>query len=159
MNFAVTHVLPVTMRIIALLLMSLLTTPAPDFSLTDSKGAAVKLSSYRGKVVLLNFWATTCGGCKVEIPWFVEFQSKYKRAGLDVIGISLDDDGWKSVKPYLQKHKINYRVAVGNEDIEKRFGVEALPLTLLIDREGRIAATYAGLVDKVACEKEIRKLL
>src|SRR6267154_4602521 len=157
MNLAVARILPGTMRIIALLLMSLMSTQAPELSLTDSKGAPVKLSSYRGKVVLLNFWATTCGGCKVEIPWFVEFQNKYRREGLAVIGVSLDADGWKSVKPYLRQHKINYTVAVGNEDIEKRFGVEALPLTLLIDREGRIAATHSGLVDKEACEKEIRE--
>src|SRR5881394_1609605 len=81
---------------------------APDFSLEDSSGALIKLSGYKGRVVLLDFWATWCTGCKQEIPWYMEFQDKYKKDGLSAIGVSLDDDGWKSVKPFLQEHKINY---------------------------------------------------
>src|SRR5260370_27874323 len=78
---------------------------APGFTLKDSKGAAIRLSDYKGKVVLLDFWATTCGGCKVEIPWFIEFQNQFKDSGLAfkdsglaVIGVALDEDGWKVVK-------------------------------------------------------------
>ena len=122
--------------------------------------SSVQLSKYKGKVVLLNFWATTCGGCKVEIPWFIEFQARYRSRGFVVIGVSMDDDGWKSVKPYLKEKRINYPIVVGNENLARRYGgVDALPLTLLIDRAGNIAASYTGLVDKETCENEIRTLL
>ena len=81
--------------------------PLPEVALTDDKGAPVSLSTYKGHVVLLDFWATWCTGCKEEIPWFMEFQDKYNKTGLTVVGASLDDDGWKSVKPFLREHKIN----------------------------------------------------
>ena len=80
--------------------------PLPEVALSDSNGASVDLSAYKGRVVLLDFWATWCEGCKEEIPWFMEFQNKYKKTGLTVVGASLDD-GWKSVTPYLREHKIN----------------------------------------------------
>jgi peroxiredoxin len=134
--------------------------PAPDFRLEGAGRSSVQLSKYKGKVVLLNFWATTCGGCKLEIPWFIEFQARYQSRGFMVIGVSMDDDGWKSVKPYLKEKKVNYPIVVGNEDLARQYGgVEALPLTMLIDRDGKIAASYTGVVDKVACETEIRALL
>jgi peroxiredoxin len=132
---------------------------APDFTLTDAKGAPVKLSAYKGRVVLLDFWATWCTGCKVEIPWYVEFQSKYKRSGLSALGVSMDDDGWKSVKPFLQQHKINYPTVIGNWDLGDRFGFNSMPATLLIDRDGRIADLHVGMVDKAAFENEIQTLL
>src|ERR1700676_5501976 len=133
--------------------------PAPDFTLTDSAGSSVTLSAYKGKVVLLDFWATWCGGCKVEIPWYMEFQKKYKASGLSVIGVSMDEDGWKSVKPFLEKQQVNYPVVIGNPDLAKRYMVDAMPMTLLIDREGKIAASHVGMVDKGAFEGEIRVLL
>jgi peroxiredoxin len=132
---------------------------APDFTLTDAKGAPVKLSAYKGRVVLLDFWATWCTGCKVEIPWYVEFQSKYKNRGLSALGVSMDDDGWKSVKPFLQQHKINYPIVIGNWDLGDRFGFSSMPATLLIDRDGRIADVHVGMVDKAAFENEIQTLL
>jgi peroxiredoxin len=134
--------------------------PAPDFTLTDSAGSPVKLSTYKGKVVLLDFWATWCGGCKVEIPWYVEFQSKYRKDGLAAIGVSMDDDGWKSVKPFLEQHKLNYPVVIGNQDLASRYGgLPSLPMTLLIDRDGKIAELHAGMVDKSAFENKIKALL
>jgi peroxiredoxin len=133
---------------------------APDFTLTDSTGSPVKLSAYKGKVVLLDFWATWCHGCKIEIPWYVEFQDKYRNDGLSAIGVSMDDDGWKSVKPFLQEHKLNYPVVIGDQDLAKRYGgLPSLPVTLLIDRNGRIAESHAGMVDKDAFEKKINTLL
>ena len=132
---------------------------APNFTLSDSKGASVRLSDYKGKVVLLDFWATWCHGCKTEIPWYMEFQNKYKDKGLSVIGVSMDDDGWKSVKPFIEANKMNYEVVIGNESLAKLYAVDALPVTLLIDREGNIAVSHAGMVDKSAFENEIRDLL
>jgi cytochrome c biogenesis protein CcmG/thiol:disulfide interchange protein DsbE len=133
---------------------------APDFNLEDASGAPIKLSSYKGRVVLLDFWATWCTGCKQEIPWYVEFQEKYKKSGLSAIGVSLDDDGWKSVKPFLQEHKINYPIVIGNWDtMGKSFGFDSMPATLLIDRDGKIADLHVGMVDKEAFEADIRTLL
>lgn len=132
---------------------------APDFTLVDSNGASIRLSDYKGKVVLLDFWATWCHGCKTEIPWYVEFQHKYRDKGLSVIGVALDEDGWKSIKPYIDKIKINYTIAVGSQELAKQYGAESLPVTLLIDREGKIAESRAGMVDKAAFEKDVQTLV
>lgn len=134
--------------------------PLPEVALTDAKGAPVNLSAYKGRVVLLDFWATWCEGCKEEIPWFMEFQNKYATSGLAVVGASLDEDGWKSVKPYVSEHKINYRMVVGTFESAKQFGVDkGMPVTLLIDRNGMIAEVHPGMVDKDAFEREIQILL
>jgi peroxiredoxin len=90
---------------------------APGFILADPKGASVRLSDYKGRVVLLDFLATWCGGCKVEIPWYMEFQRKYKEHGLAVIGVSMDEDGWKALKPFLEKAKLNYSVVIGSQHL------------------------------------------
>jgi peroxiredoxin len=133
---------------------------APEFSLKDATGATVKLSDFRGKVVLLNFWATWCGPCKIEIPWFVDFQQTYKDRDLVVLGVSMDDDGWESVKPYVEKHKMNYRVVIGTEELSTLYGgIDALPSTFLIDRDGRIAASYVGLVSKDEYQNDLLKIL
>jgi peroxiredoxin len=134
--------------------------PAPNFTLLDSNGAKVTLASLKGKVVLLNFWATWCGPCQVEIPWFIEFNKTYKARGLAVVGVSMDEDGWKSVKPYLATKKIDYPIVIGTEDVAKAYGgVDSLPSTFIIDRDGKIAFSHTGLVGKDAYEKEIRSLL
>jgi peroxiredoxin len=134
--------------------------PAPNFSLKDSDGNAVNLADYRGKVVLVNFWATWCGPCEAEIPWFIEFEKKYKDQGFAVLGVSMDDDGWKSVRPYIASHKINYRVMIGSEVVSAQFGeIESLPTSFVLDRAGRIASNHIGLVDKVDYQNEIVKLL
>jgi cytochrome c biogenesis protein CcmG/thiol:disulfide interchange protein DsbE len=132
---------------------------APGFTLTDSSGAPVRLSDYKGKVVLLNFWATWCHGCKLEIPWFMEFANRYKDGGLVVIGVSMDDDGWESVKPYVEQKKMNYPVVIGNQGLAKQYGLGSMPMTVLIDRNGKIATSTSGMVDKGGCESEIRTLL
>jgi cytochrome c biogenesis protein CcmG/thiol:disulfide interchange protein DsbE len=133
---------------------------APDFALTDATGSSVRLSSYKGKVVLLNFWATWCGPCKIEIPWFVDFEKTYNGRGFAVLGVSLDDDGWAAVRPYIEQKKVNYRVVVDDGATAKKFGgVEALPTTLLIDRDGKIAAEHVGLTSKSTYEDQIEQLL
>lgn len=132
---------------------------APNFTVNDSKGAPVSLADYKGKVVLLNFWATWCHGCVEEMPWFMEFQDKYRAKGLAVIGVSMDDDGWKSVTPFVEEKKVNYRVVIDDKKVSAEFGLGAMPMTVLIDRNGRIANNYEGVVDREACEKQIRALL
>ncbi|MGA2412829.1 MAG: TlpA disulfide reductase family protein [Candidatus Sulfotelmatobacter sp.] len=110
-------------------------------------------------MVLLNFWATWCDSCKQEIPWFMQFESKYKESGLTVLGVSMDDDGWKAVRPFLQEKKLNYPVVIGSESLGKLYGLNAMPRTVLIDREGKIALAYEGVVNREGCEKEIQALL
>jgi peroxiredoxin len=133
---------------------------APDFKLPDAFGKSVRLSDFRGQVVLLNFWATWCSPCKIEIPWFVEFQQGYRDAGFAVMGVSLNEDGWKSVKPYIEEKNVNYRVMLGNDEIARIYGgLEAIPTTLLIDKAGRIAVTHVGLVAKKTYEENVRALL
>jgi len=94
-----------------------------------------------------------------EIPWYIEFQQKYKERGFAAIGVSMDDDGWKSVKPFMVEHKINYPIVIGNEGLAKQYMVEQMPVTLLIDEQGRIAESYSGVIDKAAFEADIRALL
>jgi len=134
--------------------------PAPDFELKDSDGRTVRLSDYRGKVVLLNFWATWCGPCRIEIPWFIEFERTLKDRGFAVLGVSLDEGGWDVVKPYLKQVGVNYRVLLGDDRVATLYGgVDSLPTTFLIDRQGRIAAVHVGLVSKKAYQQGIEALL
>ena len=133
--------------------------PAPDFTLTDTSGHALKLSSYRGKVVLLDFWATWCEPCKVEVPHFIDMQNRYGTQGLQVIGISLDDDE-KPVRDFEQQYKINYPIAVGNAKLAQAYGgILGLPIAFVIDREGRIVTRHIGQTSPSVFDDEIRRLL
>lgn len=133
---------------------------APDFSLPDVNGVEVKLSDFRGKVVLLNFWAAWCAPCNVEVPWFNEFVKSYGEQGFTVLAIAMDQGGSPVVKPYIEKNKMNYKVLLGNEIVATAYGgADALPTTLLIDRAGKIASRHIGIVGRAVFEDEIRKLL
>ncbi|MBZ2183309.1 MAG: TlpA family protein disulfide reductase [Bryobacter sp.] len=133
---------------------------APEFKLKDSDGKLVSLASYKGKTVLLNFWATWCGPCKVEIPWFIEFENKYKDKGLAVLGVAMDEEGWEVIKPYIAEKKVNYRILAGDDSTAQLYGgVDSLPTTFLIDKDGMIAGVHVGLVSKSEYEKDIQALL
>jgi peroxiredoxin len=120
--------------------------PTPGFSLKDSNGQTVHLADYKGKVVLLDFWATWCGPCKLEIPWFIDFERQFKDQGFAVVGVSMDEDGWSAVKPYVQNMKMNYRVVLGDDNVSTAYGgLDSLPTTLLIDRQGKIASVHVGV--------------
>ena len=134
--------------------------PAPEFSLKDADGKTVRLEDYKGKVVLLDFFATWCGPCKIEIPWFMEMERKNKDKGFSVLGVSMDDEGWEVVKPFLASLGVNYRVVIGNDSTAQLYGgVDALPTTFLIDRSGKIAAVHIGLASKKDFEDGVEQLL
>lgn len=134
--------------------------PAADFALTDETGKTVKLRDYRGKVVLLDFWATWCLGCKKEIPWFSEFHKTYQGQGFAAIGVSLDEKGWTVLRPFLADANIPYQILLGNEGTAKSYGIKGMPDTFLIDRQGRIAAAYTeNLVNRENADGHIRALL
>ncbi len=133
---------------------------APDFALKDSDGKTVHLSDYKGKVVLLDFWATWCPPCKIEIPWLIDLERKDKDRGFEVLGVSMDDEGWDVVKPFMREVGVNYRVLIGNDSTAEMYGnVESLPETFLIDRESKIAAIHIGLASRKEFEDEVEQLL
>ena len=132
-----------------------------DFTLKDLDGQDVSLSRFKGKVILLDFWATWCGPCKVEIPNFIDFQDKYGQAGLQVVGVSIDDTPEK-LQPYVKDMKMNYLVlqGLGHDDVQNAYGpMYAIPVTVLISRDAKICATHMGLTGKEAIEQEIKALL
>jgi thiol-disulfide isomerase/thioredoxin len=131
------------------------------FTLRDVANKNVPLSQYKGKVILLDFWATWCGPCKVEIPWFIEFQQKYGAKGLQVIGVSVDDTLDK-LAPYVKDMKMTYPVlqGLGRDEVLDAYGpMVGVPVTVLISRDGRICAKHVGMGSKEEFEKQIQSLL
>src|SRR6478752_2863057 len=131
-----------------------------DFTLKDLHGKEMHLSQLKGKVILLDFWATWCGPCKLEIPWFVEFQKKYGPAGLQVVGISVDDT-FERLGPYVTQLKMNYAVlqGLGHDDVQDAYGpLWGIPVTAVISRDGRICTKHIGFSAKESFEKEIKSL-
>jgi cytochrome c biogenesis protein CcmG/thiol:disulfide interchange protein DsbE len=132
---------------------------APNFTRTDLKGKTLTLRDYRGKLVLLNFWATWCGPCLAEMPEFVEWQRRYKSGGLQIVGVSMDDDA-APVKRAYEKYHINYPVVMGDAQLGELFGgVFGLPLSYLIDPNGRVVGRYQGELNLKKVEAQIRSLL
>ena len=138
---------------------SLLNKRAPEFSRNTLNGGRVDLASYRGKVVLLDFWATWCASCQVEMPAFAQWQRYYGSQGLQVLGISMDDDPALARK-LCTKLKLNYPVAMGDEKLGELYGgVLGLPLAYLIDRNGNVRAKFQGETDLKTIEKQLKALL
>ena len=133
---------------------------APDFELTDLKNKRVKLSQYRGKVVVLNFWATWCPPCRKEIPDFIETYSNYREKGVEFLGIALDDEGKEVVAPFVSAKNINYPILIGEPKVVSSYGgIEAVPTTFLIDREGRVQFHGEGAISRATLEKVLDKML
>ncbi len=132
---------------------------APDFVLTDTKGNQIKLSDYRGKVVILDFWATWCPPCRRGIPDLIDLQKTYKNK-LAVIGISLDTDSKKDVVPFIKEYGINYKVAYGDNNVVQKYGnIQSIPTTFIIDQNGKIVNSYIGLQRKETFENQIKALI
>jgi peroxiredoxin len=133
---------------------------APDFELKDAHGQTIHLSDYAGKVVLLDFWATWCAPCKASIPWMIELSEKYREAGLAVVGISMDEDGWPTVRRFMAKMHITYPILMGNKRVAYLYGdVDSLPLAFFVDRNQRVAAIHLGPASRNEFEKIIKVLL
>ena len=142
---------------------------APDVTFKDLKGKDVSLASLKGKVVLVNFWATWCEPCQVEIPWMIAFQKKYADKGFTLLGVAMDEEGKSVVEPYVQKTTfdvdghpttMNYPIVLGNDDLADKFGgLLGLPTTYVITREGKVAKRYIGLATEADLDKLIQSLL
>jgi peroxiredoxin len=143
--------------------------PAPAFQLMTEDGTKTQISDYRGKVLLLNFWATDCGGCVLEIPSFIELEKAYKAKGFTAVGVSMDisyedlknaNEAWARVRPFVAKHGINYPIAMGDDAISRAYALNAFPATYLIDKSGKIAVAYVGVViNKDNVETNLKSLL
>jgi thiol-disulfide isomerase/thioredoxin len=144
-------------------------TEAPTVAIQDLNGKDVTLQQYKGQVVLVNFWATWCEPCKVEIPWMIEFQQKYSPRGFTILGVSMDEDGKKAIQPFLDKERfdvagqqmaMNYPILLGSDAIGEKFGgILGLPTTMLFNRDSKKVRTIVGLVNHDDLSKAIEGLL
>jgi thiol-disulfide isomerase/thioredoxin len=133
--------------------------PAPNWELTGLDGNKMKLSDLKGQVVLLNFWATWCPPCRKEIPDLIQLQDKYKSQGFTVIGISVDEQGARVVKPFSTQLKMNYPILLATSEVAEAYRIDGIPASFLIDREGRLASTHIGFTERLVFESEIVNLL
>lgn len=141
---------------------------APGFHLVSATGAMRELSSYRGKVILLNFWATRCGGCVLEIPSLIQIQKAFHGEPFTDVGVSMDisyenlkgrAQAWSRVRPFAASHHMSYPILMANRAVPRAYGIRAMPDTFLIDKQGRIAAVYVGMVNQKNVEANVRQLL
>ena len=141
----------------------------PDFSLKDLGDHEVSLSEFKGRVVLVNFWATWCGPCRIEIPWLIELQDKYRSRGFTVLGVAMDEDGKSAVAPFVQRERfkvhgtpqsMNYPIVLGNDAAADKFGgLVGFPTSVLISRDGRVVKRVDGLVSYDEIDKAIQSQL
>lgn len=134
--------------------------PAPEFNLKNLSGKEVKLSDYKGKVVIVNFWATWCGPCRAEIPSFVSLRERYHGRGLEIIGISLDEGDQESVGAFAERFNINYPIVLGTMETVEAYGpMNAIPTTFVIDRQGQVRSRHLGMMSFSEIEEAIKDLL
>ena len=133
---------------------------APDFTLDTLEGKAIRLSDFRGQAVLLNFWATWCGPCKIEMPWFIELQKQYGRDGLQIVGVAMDDSSKADIEKFVKEMGVNYPILLGKEAVGQDYGgVNVLPTTFFIDRDGRIVGREFGLQSRSVLVDHIKQAL
>ncbi len=133
---------------------------APDFTLPTTDGKTLKLSSLKGKVVIVDFWATWCPPCRKGIPDLVELKKKYGSKGFEIVGVSVDTDTKADVVPFIKEKAINYPVVYGNMNVYQQYGgIRAIPTSFVIDKKGKIVASYEGLTTSETYESHIKKLL
>lgn len=134
---------------------------APGFKVTTTSGQPVTLDNYRGHVLVIDFFATWCPPCKESIPHLVELNRKYGKQGLQILGLSLDEDGERPVRTFAEEYRINYPVALAGETVSVDFGIRSVPVMFVIDKKGRIAEIYRGFNDEIgrSLENLVKKLL
>jgi thiol-disulfide isomerase/thioredoxin len=133
---------------------------APDFALRSLRNKSVRVSQYKGKVVLLNFWASWCAPCKAEMPEMVKWQTQYKKQGLEIIGITYPPYKTGTVRQLVKKLKINYPIVLANRKLAQSYGVgEILPVTIVLDRQGNIVDRILGILDAEEFEQKVKPLL
>ncbi len=133
---------------------------APDFKLIGIDGKSYTMKDFKGKVILLDFWATWCGPCRMEMPHLKDLYATYKEKGLEIVGVSLDQSGAQVVKPYIEQNGVLFTSLLADEAVVKAYGgINAIPTTFLIDKKGRIQKVYRGYTDKRVFEEDVKKLL
>ena len=134
--------------------------PAPDFALASLDGKTLKLSDFHGKAVLLNFWATWCEPCKIEMPWFIDLQKKYGAQGFQVVGVAMDDASPSDIADFAKKMGVNYPIVIGKETVGDQYGgLPYLPSTFYIDRDGKVIERVFGLRSRSEIESNIQKAM
>jgi len=132
---------------------------APDFALQDMNGKTVRLSDYKGKTVLLEFWATWCPPCREAVPGLEKLHNTYKDKGLVVLAVSMDQGGWDQVTSFISEHHITYTVLKGSDDVAEKYRIRAIPMMLILNKEGNISKRYLGMGSDEEVEKDVKAVL